>query len=133
MSSLTVDNPFTGDVACTVPFAREADVHVALDRARAAARAFRATKVADRVALCERATVWMEQNVDTIAADITRMMGKPLSQAKGEVAGMAMRARHMMAIAEPSLADVVLPPKAQFERRIVKEPLGVIFDLPAWN
>ena len=46
---------------------------------------------------------------------------------------MAGRARHMMSIAEESLADVVLPPKDGFERRIVKEPLGVVLDLPAWN
>ena len=56
-----------------------------------------------------------------------------VEQAKGEVGGMAGRARHMMSIAEASLADVVLPPKEGFERRIAREPLGVVFDLPAWN
>src|SRR6202044_34750 len=39
----------------------------------------------------------------------------------------------MMTIAEASLADVVLPPMPGFERRIVREPLGVVLDLPAWN
>jgi acyl-CoA reductase-like NAD-dependent aldehyde dehydrogenase len=39
----------------------------------------------------------------------------------------------MMSIAERSLADVVLPEVASFERRIVREPLGVVLDLPAWN
>jgi len=133
MTSLNVDNPFTGDNACTVPLADEATVNVVLDRARAAARSFRTSSVAERIALCERAVAWMEANADTIAADITRMMGKPLDQAKGEVKGMALRARHMASIAEESLKDIVLPPKESFERRIVKEPLGVIFDLPAWN
>jgi acyl-CoA reductase-like NAD-dependent aldehyde dehydrogenase len=130
---LTVDNPFTGDVACTVPLADEAQVNATLDRARSAARALRASSVSERIALCERAVAAMEKNADAIAADITRMMGKPLSQAKGEVNGMAQRARYMMSIAEASLADIVLPPKEGFERRIVKEPLGVVFDLPAWN
>src|ERR1700722_12339093 len=130
---LTVDNPFTGDIACTVPLADEAQVNVTLDRARLAARALRASSVSERIALCERAVVAMEKNADAIAADITRMMGKPLSQAKGEVNGMAQRARYMMSIAEASLADIVLPPKEGFERRIVKEPLGVVLDLPAWN
>ncbi|HEY2512096.1 MAG TPA: aldehyde dehydrogenase family protein [Polyangiaceae bacterium] len=132
-SSLTLDNPFTGDVACVVPLADEAAVGATLDRARVAARSFRNTSVAERIAICERAVASMEKNVDSIAADITRMMGKPLGQAKGEVAGMAGRARHMMSIAETSLADIALPPKENFERRIVKEPLGVVLDLPAWN
>src|SRR3984957_7916664 len=130
---LTVDNPFTGDVACTVPFADEAQVNATLDRARSAARALRATSVAERIALCDRAVVAMEGSADDIAADITRMMGKPLQQAKNEVSGMAQRARYMMSIAGGALADIVLPPKEGFERGIVKEPLGVVFDLPAWN
>ena len=38
MTTLTVDNPFTGDVACTVPLADEAQVNTVLNQARAAAR-----------------------------------------------------------------------------------------------
>jgi acyl-CoA reductase-like NAD-dependent aldehyde dehydrogenase len=132
-TTLTVDNPFTGDVACSVPYADDAVVDSVLDRARSAARAHRTSDVKERIALCERAVAAMEGSADSIAADITRMMGKPLGQAKSEVKGMAGRARHMMAIAAESLADVVLAPKDGFERRIVKEPLGVVLDLPAWN
>ncbi len=84
------------------------------------------------MALVERATVAMEKRTDEIASDISKMMGKPVAQGKGEVGGMAQRARHMISIAEASLADVVLP-KENFDRRIVKEPLGVVMDLPAWN
>jgi acyl-CoA reductase-like NAD-dependent aldehyde dehydrogenase len=133
MPSLTVDDPFTLEPACTVPLADDAQVGATLDRARAAARAFRASAVADRMALCERAIAAIEGRAGAIAADITRMMGKPLAQSRNEVAGMALRARHMIAIAEACLADVVLPKKDGFDRRIAKEPLGVVLDLPAWN
>jgi acyl-CoA reductase-like NAD-dependent aldehyde dehydrogenase len=80
----------------------------------------------------ERATSAMEADADAIARDISQMMGKPVAQARNEVKGMALRARHMASIAKESLADIVLP-KDGFERRIVKEPLGVVLDLPAWN
>ena len=133
MTTITVDNPFTGETACTVTLADAAAVDATLERARIAARAWRTSAIANRIALCERAVAAMESRADVIAADITRMMGKPIAQAKGEVAGMAARARHMISIAEASLADVALPPKEGFERRIAKEPLGVVFDLPAWN
>ena len=133
MTTLTVDNPFTGDVACSVPLADEATVNTVLDQARVAARAARKTSLAERKAWCERMVASMEARAETIATDISRMMGKPLSQAKGEIRGMAERARYMISIADASLADVVLPPKPGFERRIVKEPLGVVVDLPAWN
>jgi acyl-CoA reductase-like NAD-dependent aldehyde dehydrogenase len=131
--TLIVDNPFTGEPACTVPLADEAVVAATLDRARAAAAAWRGSKMHDRIALCERAVESLEKNAKGIAADISRMMGKPVSQGLGEVKTAATRARYLVSIAEKALADVVLPPLTGFERRIVHEPLGVVFNLPAWN
>jgi acyl-CoA reductase-like NAD-dependent aldehyde dehydrogenase len=133
MPPLTVDNPFTGDIACTVELSDDARVTSTLELARAAAKRWRATPVSERVGVCERAMAAMEAHSDSIAEDITRMMGKPFKQAQGEVKTMAARARHMISIAERSLADVVLAPMAGFERRIVREPLGVVVCLPAWN
>jgi acyl-CoA reductase-like NAD-dependent aldehyde dehydrogenase len=133
MPSLVVDNPFTGEAACTVKLATFDTVALALDRARVAQRAFRSTGVVGRAALCTRAIIAMERHTDEIAADIARMMGKPIAQGRNEVAGMAARARYMISIAEESLADVVLPAKDGFDRRVVKEPLGTVLDLPAWN
>jgi acyl-CoA reductase-like NAD-dependent aldehyde dehydrogenase len=130
---LVVDDPFTGAPACTVALADAATLDATLDRAQRAARAWRTTPLRDRLAVCERAAAAIEANASSIAADITRMMGKPLSQAAGEVKTCAARARHMMSIAEGALADVELPRAGSFERRIVREPLGVVLDLPAWN
>ncbi|WP_163781699.1 aldehyde dehydrogenase family protein [Myxococcus vastator] len=132
-STHLVDNPFTGDVAASVEPTSPAKLDSVLERARAASRALRAMGVAERVKRVLRACEAMEKNTEAIARDITRQMGKPLSQARGEVGGMAGRLRHMAAIAEESLADLVLPPKDGFERRVAKEPLGVVLDLPAWN
>jgi acyl-CoA reductase-like NAD-dependent aldehyde dehydrogenase len=61
------------------------------------------------------------------------MMGKPLAQARREVETLADRALHMASIAEAALADDVLPAKAGFLRRIVREPLGVVLDIAPWN
>jgi acyl-CoA reductase-like NAD-dependent aldehyde dehydrogenase len=132
-NTLIVDDPFTGEAACKVHLADAASVGKVLDRARRAASAWRGTSIAERTALCARAMKAMEANAQAIASDITRMMGKPIAQALGEVKTCAVRARHMMTLAETALADVVLPPAPGFERRIVREPLGVVFDLPAWN
>src|SRR5258708_7305078 len=133
MTDLTTDDPFTGEVTCKVTLADEQAVNAVLDRAQRAARTWRASGAAERVALCERAVASMEAHADAVSADITRMMGKPLAQSRAEVRTMAARARHMMSVAETSLADVVLPPEPGFERRIVRAPLGVVLDLPAWN
>jgi len=131
--TLTIDNPFSGEPACTVPLADEAAANGVLERARDAARAWRTSGISERIALCERAMAWMEGSSEAIAGDITRMMGKPVGQSRGEVQTTAARARYMMSIAEQALADVAVPAKAGFEKRIVREPLGVVLDLPAWN
>ncbi|MDQ3266014.1 MAG: aldehyde dehydrogenase family protein [Myxococcota bacterium] len=133
MTAHTVDNPYTGDLAASVETTTPAQLDAVLDKARAAHRALRAMTVPQRVRLVLRACEAMERRTEEIALDITRQMGKPLTQARGEVGGMAGRLRHMASIAEEALADVVLPPKDKFERRIAKEPLGVVLDLPAWN
>jgi acyl-CoA reductase-like NAD-dependent aldehyde dehydrogenase len=133
MADLILDNPYTLEEAVRLPCADQAAVNQVLDAAQTGARAARSTSLADRMALCERAVQEMEASRDTIAADITRMMGKPLRQARNEVGGMAKRARYMISIAEHALADTVLPPLEGFERRIARSPLGVVFALPAWN
>ncbi len=133
MTTLTVDNPYTLETACAVTLADDAAVATVLGRARAAERAFRTSSVSDRIALCERAIVAMEADALRITEDITRMMGKPLTQAQNEVRGMASRARYLFTIAEASLAEVRLPDSPGLLRRIRREPLGIVLDLPAWN
>jgi acyl-CoA reductase-like NAD-dependent aldehyde dehydrogenase len=133
MLELVVDNPYTLDLAVRRPLAEAAEVDRILDTARASARSWAGSAVADRVALCLAVVQKMEERTESIAADITRMMGKPLRQARGEVGGMAKRARYMASIAEAALADTVLPPIEGMERRIARVPHGVVFNLPAWN
>lgn len=133
MAKHTVDNPFTGETAVTIDQASESEIGKVLDAAQQTARELRKKSVEERIALCEAALAKMEANAEQIAQDITKQMGKPLSQARGEVKGMAGRWRHMTSIAKEALADIVLPPKDGFDRRIAKDPLGVVLDLPAWN
>jgi acyl-CoA reductase-like NAD-dependent aldehyde dehydrogenase len=133
LRTLLVDDPYTGEAACEVPLADDATIGAALDRVHDAARAWRSSALHERVALCERAVARMETDASAIATDITRMMGKPMAQSLGELRTCAARARTLMAMAESALSDIVLPALSGFERRIVREPLGVVFDLPAWN
>ena len=51
--TLVVDDPFTGEPACTIALADAAAVGTVLDHARDAARAWRDTTVPKRAALCE--------------------------------------------------------------------------------
>lgn len=133
VSELVVDDPFTGEVSFRRPFATRSEVDLVLTRARQGARAAAAMSVDERVALCNRVVDLMEKDVEAIASEITAEMGKPLGQSRGEMGGMAKRARHMASIAKTSLADLVIGGDPTLERRIVRAPKGVVVDFPAWN
>src|SRR4051794_2365214 len=105
MPDLLVDDPYTLRETVRLPLAEPDQIGRVLDAARAAARPWARTPIAERVALCLRAVDALESEQEAIAGDITRMMGKPLRQAANEVLGMGKRARHMAQIAEAALAD----------------------------
>ena len=53
--------------------------------------------------------------------------------AGGEVSGLAERARHVIANAEQSFADVVPESKARLKRFIRNGPVGSVFTIAPWN
>lgn len=132
-TEIIVTNPYTGVETFRVEALSADQIDGAVARARTAFEGWRGTSVAERIALCEKAMAWFEANTDSIARDITAQMGKPVGYARGEVGGMIGRAKHMMAIAEETLADEMLPENPGFVRYIRHEPLGVVLDIAAWN
>jgi len=133
MATLRVDDPFTGELACEVPLAEWDEISRALERARAGAALAAALPLDTRKELVERAVQVMESRADAIAPAISRMMGKPLAQAAGELRTLASRARTMLELADRGLAPIDPGGDDGIVRRIEKVPLGVVLDLPAWN
>ncbi len=133
MATLQVDNPFTLELACEVPLAEWSEMQRVLDRAREAAKLAEAMPLAARKQLVEGAVAHLEARSDAIARAISAMMGKPLAQAAAELRTLASRARTMIALADRGLAAIDAGGDDGIARRILKVPLGVILDLPAWN
>jgi acyl-CoA reductase-like NAD-dependent aldehyde dehydrogenase len=133
MAELVLDNPFTGEPSARRPLLNTDAVDPLLDAATHCATNWRRRDVSERVALCERVIEAMLADETRIVADITAMMGKPRGQAVKELHAMVERARHMIAIAPDALTTRVLADKPGVERRIERVPLGVVFNMPAWN
>ncbi len=130
---LVVDNPATGETAAEVRLVSGDRLDVIVAQARRAHRVIAAWSLDERLALCERWIAAFEAKTESIAAEITQQMGKPLAHSRGEVRGTISRARAMMALAPKRLADEVLPPLDGFYRKIAHEPVGVVLDIAAWN
>lgn len=130
---LTVDNPFSGTTYCELPFTGEREAMATVDRAARAQKAWARVPIEERIALIGRFIDAFLADKESVARDITGMMGKPLTQARVEVDTMVGRARHMASIAAEVLADVELEPVDALRRKVIREPVGVVLNVAPWN
>jgi acyl-CoA reductase-like NAD-dependent aldehyde dehydrogenase len=132
-TSLKTVTPIDGSVYVERKLASGAEIAAAASRARAAQKLWRQTPPSERAAVLSKAVDAFVGRKQEIAEEITRQIGRPLSQSPGEVRGFEERARHMIAIAADALGDIDVGPKAGFTRFIRREPLGVVFVVAPWN
>ncbi len=105
-----------------------------IEQAETVQRSWAQTPLPQRIALCQRMLESYRARLPEYSEQITRMMGKPVGQARGEFErSMCERVNHLCSIAEAALADDVLPEKAGLRRFIRREPVGVVLDIAAWN
>lgn len=126
-------SPVDGQVVVERQFQSLDDAQKAVRTAADVQKRWRSTPVEERITRVGRMIDLMVANRETLAREITMQMGRPISQAAGEIDGMASRARHMMAIAPSSLADIVQPAEGASKRFIRREPWGVVFAITPWN
>jgi acyl-CoA reductase-like NAD-dependent aldehyde dehydrogenase len=130
---IEIVNPANGEVYRTIAPTAAAEIEAILARMRAAQREWRDVPVEKRAQVCREFIDAFRAMKEPVALEITRQMGKPLSQARREVDTMLDRAETMVRLAPGALADEVLAPKPGFRRFIRHEPLGIVLDIPAWN
>ena len=88
-----MDNPYSGEIYCEVPYDSGKQAHEKLDAAVAAQREWRKVPLVERQKLCTKWIDVLKDQEDSIAKDITGQMGKPLQQSRNEVNGTIARAK----------------------------------------
>jgi acyl-CoA reductase-like NAD-dependent aldehyde dehydrogenase len=125
--------PIDGSLYVERAYNSGSEIASALAAARAAAKAWKATSIAERARALGKAVDAFIGRGPEIAEEITRQIGRPLAQSPGEIRGFEERARYMIEVAPSALADIDVGLKAGFTRFIRREPLGVVFVLAPWN
>ena len=128
-----VISPVDGSVFLSMEESTPSQIARTLDSAQTAAKSWRTSSIQERIAAVEAFVLSLEKRGPEIAESLTMSMGRPSRYAPFEIAGTAERARYMASIAEATLADIVPPKKAGFDRRVSREPLGVVLVLSPWN
>ncbi|KAK5577730.1 hypothetical protein RB653_002677 [Dictyostelium firmibasis] len=72
-------------------------------------------------------------NTNRVSEDLTKETGKPISQAKNEVLAVIDRIEFFLNNTEKVLAEQVVRTTDKFQEKLVKEPLGIIANISAWN
>jgi succinate-semialdehyde dehydrogenase/glutarate-semialdehyde dehydrogenase len=132
-SRLEVTDPATGRVIGTVPKLGVEETRRAIDAANRAFPKWRAKTAKERAAILRRWYELMLQNADDLAYIMTREQGKPLAEAKGEIAYGASFVEWFAEEAKRVYGDII--PQTVPSRRILvlKQPVGVCAAITPWN
>ena len=133
MTTIQCVSPIDGSVYVERQTASSEEIQQTMSAAANAQKKWKNAPIAERQALCSKAVDAFVAHGTDIAEEITWQIGRPISQAPGEVGGFEERARYMIEIAESALADVKPVAIDGFTRYIKREPLGVVFVVAPWN
>lgn len=131
--NLQVINPYDQQIYYEFPFADQSAVQRTLEKAQKAFQKWKQIPLPQRVTQLREGMTYFEKEKDQIARDITCQMGKPLQESYREIDTMLERSAYLLSHAEEFLAPEIIPQEGALHRRIERIPLGVVFDIAAWN
>lgn len=130
--SYTSLNPYSGEVLLSVPDATDAEIDAALETAHASYLRWRATPIAERVAVLARAADLVKERRVELGRLSTREMGRLLGESLREVDisqsifdYYAENAEHLL---KPKPVATVAG-----EAEVHFDPLGIVFAVEPWN
>ena len=128
-----VTNPARGDVIAQVCDLTREDVARAIDAAYDAQKGWAAMTGKERAVILRRWFDLMMENQDDLATIMTAEQGKPLAEAKGEVAYAASFVEFFGEEAKRIYGEMI--PGHQRDKRIMvlKQPIGVAASITPWN
>lgn len=131
--TITVTNPATGDILGRVPKMAADETRRAIEAADRALPAWRSLTAKERANKLRRWFELLMENQDDLAYLMTLEQGKPLAEAKGEIAYAASFIEWFSEEAKRVYGDVI--PGHQTDKRliVIKQPIGVTAAITPWN
>ena len=130
---IPVENPATGQKIGNLAYAEKPD----LDRAAAAAakgfQIWRKVSAYERAKLMRAAAVLLRERAETIARNLTQEQGKPLAQARLELANSADIIEWFAGEAPRIYGRLIAPRAGDVVQTVVAEPVGPVVAFAPWN
>ena len=128
-----VTNPATGERLGTVPDLGAAETNAAIDAAHAAFPAWARKTAKERAQVLRRMYELMLEHQDDLATIMTAEQGKPLAEAKGEIAYAAAFLEWFGEEAKRMYGDVIPGHAADKRIMVWRQPVGVVATVTPWN
>jgi len=131
--TVAVTNPATGEQLGTVPMCGTDETVRAIAAADAAQKQWRNVPAKERAAILRKLNDLMLANTDDLALIMTSEQGKPLAEAKGEIAYAASFIEWFADEARRVYGDTI--PATSNDKRILtlKQPVGTTAAITPWN
>ncbi len=132
-ATFPVTDPATGEEVARVPRCGEAETRAAIASAEAALPAWRATLADERAAILRRLVALMEEHEDALAHLLTREQGKPLREAKGEMAYARSFLTWFAEEARRVYGETIPAHRKGARLLVLRQPVGVTAAITPWN
>ncbi len=132
MTMIKCISPIDGSVYAERPAMSLEAASEAVARARKAQKAWARRPLEERVQLVLKGVERLNEMKDEVVPELAHMMGRPVRYG-GEFKGFNERSNYVASIAADALAPLVVENSGSFERRIEREPHGVVLVIAPWN
>ena len=131
--SIAVTDPASGETLCHVPDLGVDETRAAIAAAEAALPAWRAKLAGERSRILRRWYDLVMQHLDDLAMILTREQGKPLTEAKGEIAYAASFIEWFAEEAKRVYGETIPAHRTDSRIVVLRQPVGVVAAITPWN
>ncbi|TQS73777.1 NAD-dependent succinate-semialdehyde dehydrogenase [Rhodobacteraceae bacterium] len=128
-----VHNPARGDVLARVPDLGRAETARAIEAARVAMQGWAARPAKERSQILRKWFDLMMENQEDLGTILTAEMGKPLAEAKGEIAYGASFIEWFAEEAKRVYGETIPGHMADKRISVIRQPIGVVGSITPWN
>ena len=131
--TVAVTNPANGETLGSVPVCGAKETERAIAAADKAQKAWRDVSAKERAAILRKLNDLMLANTDDLALIMTSEQGKPLAEAKGEIAYAASFIEWFADEARRTYGDTIPAPLGDRRILAIKQPIGTTAAITPWN
>jgi len=131
--TFAVINPATGDTIAEIAKCGTAETRRAIEAAERAQKEWRTRTAKERGAVLRKWFTLMLENLEDLAQILTAEQGKPLAEARGEIAYGANYIEWFAEEAKRVYGDTIPQPSNDKRLIVIKQPVGVVACITPWN